>query len=100
MKVVWSALAEERAAQAFSYIAADRPSAAARWLERVLASAEALADAPDRGRIIPELGRADLREVFVRPYRIMYRRESKRIIILTIRHGRRAFDRDELSQEG
>lgn len=96
MRVAWSALAEERTAEAFAYIAADRPSAAARWLGRVLASVEALAEFPDRGRTIPELGRPDLRELIVRPYRVMYRREPKRIVILTIRHSRRAFDEEEV----
>ena len=99
MTVAWSALAEERAAEAFAYIAADRPTAAAKWLRRVLASVEALAESPDRGRAIPELGRADLREVIVRAYRIMYRREPKRIIVVTIRHGRRALDQDEVAAE-
>lgn len=99
MRVVWSALAEERTAEAFAYIAVDRPLAAARWLGRVLASVEALAEFPNRGRAIPELGRPDIREVIVQPYRIMYRREAKRIIILTVRHGRRAFDEDEVRPE-
>lgn len=75
MKVAWSALAETRAAEAFAYIAAEHPSAAAKWLRRVLASVETLSQSPDRGRVIPELGRPDLREVIVQPYRIMYRRE-------------------------
>lgn len=99
MKVAWSALAEERAAEAFSYIAADRPSAAARWLSRVLASVEALAENPDRGRAVPELGRPDIRELIVSPYRIMYRREPKRVVILTVRHARRAFDEEETRSE-
>jgi plasmid stabilization system protein ParE len=92
-------LAEERAAEALAYIAADRPSAAAKWLRRVLASVEALAELPDRGRAIPELGRPEIREVIIRPYRVMYRREPKRIIVLTIRHGRRAFAEDEVTPE-
>lgn len=99
MRAVWSALAEERASEAFAYIAADRPSAATKWLRRVLASVEALAEFPDRGRAVPELGRPDIREVIVQPYRILYRREPKRIVVMTIRHGRRAFDVDEVSSE-
>lgn len=99
MKVVWTALAEQRAAEAFAHIQADRPAAAARWLGRVLANVEALAEHPDRGRAVPELGRPEIREVIVRPYRVMYRRELKRIIVLTIRHGRRAFDEAELFEK-
>jgi len=99
VRIVWSALAEERTAEAYAYIAAARPSAAARWLDRTLASVAGLGEHPDRGRAIPEVNRPDLRELIVRPYRIMYRREAKRIVVLTVRHARRAFDDDEVRPE-
>lgn len=97
MKVVWSALAEHRTAEAFAYIANDRPSAAVRWLDRLLAAVATLSEFPDRGRAVPELQRLDIRELIVAPYRVMYRRDAKRVVVLTVRHGRRQFDVDEVA---
>lgn len=96
MRVTWTALAEQQAAEAFAYIHADRPTAAVRWLDRVLAAVATLAEHPDRGRAIPEVGRSELRELIVRPYRVMYRRDPKQVFILSIRHGRRMFDEHAL----
>lgn len=97
MKVTWTALAEQQAAEAFAYIEADRPAAAARWLDQLLAAVETLAEFPDGGRAIPEVGRPELREMIVRPYRGMYRRDPKQVFILSVRHGRRMFDAHTLA---
>ena len=98
MRVVWSPLAEERAVEAFEQIARDRPSAAVRWLERLLERVGSLASFPDRGRAVPELQRPDVRELVVKPYRVIYRRDPKRVVVLTIRHGRREFDPGEVGE--
>jgi plasmid stabilization system protein ParE len=97
VKVVWSPLAERRTAEAFAYIANERPSAALRWLDRVLDAVATLAQFPDRGRAVPELQRPDIRELIVAPYRVMYRRDAKRVVVLTVRPGRRRFDADEMA---
>jgi plasmid stabilization system protein ParE len=90
-------LAEQQAAEAFAYIQADRPTAAVRWLDRLLDAVATLAEFPDGGRAIPEVGRPELRELIVRPYRVVYRRDAKQVFILSIRHGRRTFDEHSLS---
>lgn len=96
MRVAWTALAEQQVAEAFAYIRADRPTAAVRWLDRLLAAVASLVDHPDRGRAIPEVGRPEVRELIVRPYRVMYRRDPKQIFILSVLHGRRMFDEHTL----
>jgi toxin ParE1/3/4 len=98
VRIVWSPLAERRAIEAFEYIARDRPSAAGRWLDRLLDQVGSLASLPDRGRAVPELHRLDVRELVVGPYRVIYRRDSRRVVILTIRHGRRQFDPAEVEE--
>lgn len=100
MRVRWSPLAERRVAEAFAYIAADRPATAARWLDRLLRHVGDLERFPDQGRVVPEVGRAEIRELIVAPYRVIYRRDPARIILLTVRHSRRAFDRREIVSEG
>lgn len=93
MRIVWAPLAERRVQEALQRIAEERLTAAAqRWLERLLASVEQLATFPQRGRMVPEVNRPEIREVIVAPYRVVYRREPKRVIVLTVRHVRRAFE--------
>jgi plasmid stabilization system protein ParE len=98
VRIIWSPLAESRAVEAFEYIARSRPSAAERWLDRLLDQVGSLASMPDRGRAVPELHRPDVRELVVGPYRLIYRRDPQRVVILTIRHERRQFDPEEVGE--
>ena len=62
MKVEWSPLADEQVDVAVAYIYGDSPAAALQWLERLLDCAKSLATFPDSGRVVPELGRQDIRD--------------------------------------
>ena len=92
MKVIWTPLAEQQVADAFAYIAADRPDAALAWFERLVDRAESLSELPDQGHVVPEADRDQIREVFVDPYRLMYRRDDDQILVLTVQHQRQDFD--------
>jgi plasmid stabilization system protein ParE len=96
VKVVWSPLAEQRALEAVDYIATDRPQAAGAWLEELITRVASLDRFAKRGRVVPEIGRAEYREILQHPYRIIYRIDPARIVVLTVRHGRRAWDPDEV----
>ena len=54
---------------------------------QVFQSADRLADFPQLGRIVPELSRDDIREVFVQRYRIIYRFLGEEVEVLTVHHG-------------
>ena len=97
MRVVWTRLADRQACEVFETIAADNPVAAQRRLDRVLAQTRSLASFPERGRLVPELQRTDLRELLVRPYRIVYRRHDADIVILLVHHDRRSLGSSDLS---
>jgi toxin ParE1/3/4 len=96
VKVVWSPLAERRALEAVDAIAADRPQAAAAWLEELLARVGTLERFAKRGRVVPEIAKPNYRQVFHYPYRIIYRVDAAQVVILTIRHGRRDWDPTEV----
>ena len=96
MKVVWSPLAELRAFEAVDAIAADRPRAAAAWLDELLDRVASLGRFAKRGRVVPEIGKAAYREIFHHPYRIIYRVDATQVVVLTLRHGRREWDSAEV----
>jgi len=51
---------------------------------------------PELGRIVPEVGRAEVREILFREYRVVYRLRPRLVEVLTVRHGRRKFSRREV----
>ena len=68
-------------------IARERPEAG--WIERLRRRARRTADHPWSGRIVPERGRSDVREVIVGSDRVAYRTTEDGIVILTVFEGHR-----------
>lgn len=99
MRVIWAPRAIARVAEIAEYIAADRPAAADRWVERLFAKAATLQRQARRGRKVPELHRDDVRQVRYGKYRIIYRIDPKRVVVLTVRHSRRQWDPGEVEPE-
>ena len=65
MRLVWSLLADRQVDEALAYIADDDVAAAQRWLEELLERVGALRRFPESGRVVPELGREEIRELLV-----------------------------------
>jgi len=86
MKISWSPLAVERLEGIYEYISVDNNSAAQKLVKSIFKKIETLSKNPERGRKVPEANREEIREVFEGEYRIIYRIESKRIFVLTIRN--------------
>lgn len=92
MKITWSPLATQRVLEAAGFIALDKPDAARRWAESILDAAEPLRTLPESGRVVPEIGRPEIREILHGSYRIIYRIAENEVFILTVRHASRRFD--------
>ncbi len=92
-QVTWAPSARLDLRELASYIAESRPQAAARFVRRVFQVAEHLADFPLSGRIVPEFGDPNIREVIRRPCRIVYRVKPKEEIVEIARvwHAARGF---------
>ncbi len=91
MRVVWSPLALDRAAEAAKYIARDGPEVAAAWADGLFDVVGKLVQFPRRGRVVPEVGRPEIRELLYEGYRVVYRVDQKQVLVLTVRHQRRRF---------
>jgi len=89
----------DRAEEAARYIAGDRPAAAAKWIDGLFGAVAKLRVFPHKGRMVPEVGRAEIREVLYGQYRVVYRLEEKRLLILTVRHQKRQFSEGLLSED-
>ena len=71
------------------HIAADDPAAARVWVEKLRQRAVRASKLPRAGRVVPEIARDDVREVFQRTYRIVYRIVVDGIVVLTVLEGHR-----------
>ena len=75
------------------YIAEHDSRASARHvLDRLVKATEALKTSPDRGSYVNELrslGISEYRQIFFKPYRVIYRVHSKQVIIYVITDGGR-----------
>jgi len=72
-KIIIGPSAETDLQDIVTYIARHDSEAAARVGCALIARAESLATFPERGRVVPEFSRPDLRELTHRSYRIIYR---------------------------
>jgi toxin ParE1/3/4 len=97
VKIVWSPLAIERAYEAAAYIATDKPEAALRWLDGLFEVTDRLEMFPESGRVVPEIGVREFREVvYRRAWRVIYRVKKTRVSILTVRNFAQLLDTPEL----
>ena len=78
-----------------AYIALDNVAAAQRIGNQLLDAALSLATFPERGRMVPEFRRPQLREIVFRSYRIIYRVNSADSTLEIVRfwHAARGFPR-------
>jgi toxin ParE1/3/4 len=76
------ALIREYAAQ-FSDDAADG------LIRRITARGRQVAVFPRSGRVVPEFGQDDLREIIEGEYRIIYRVRGESVMVLSVLHGSR-----------
>lgn len=93
MKIQWTEPAVEDPEAIRDFIARDSDHYAAQFVERVLEAVDSLSESPKRGRKVPEAGRQDIRELLFGNYRIMYRVESERVLLLAVIHGARNLNR-------
>jgi addiction module RelE/StbE family toxin len=90
-RIVWSPRAVADLEAIRDHIAYDSELYARLVVTRLLAATSRLVQFPEVGRVVPEFQRPDLREVIVRPYRVVYRLRGEIVEIATVFHAARMF---------
>ncbi len=89
-EVRWSLTASSDLQQIEDFIARDSVLHAISFIDRLVESAGKLQKSPQIGRVVPEFGRSDLREVLFRGYRLVYLlKKDGTVTILRVVHGAR-----------
>jgi toxin ParE1/3/4 len=95
MRLDWAGPAVRDLRGVRAYIAQDSEYYADRFVERILAAVENLVVFPQMGRVVPEIRDPGVRELLFNNYRIMYRVETDRVLIIAVAHAARDWSQQE-----
>jgi len=87
MKVVWTETALRHLTAIHAFISQDSVTYAQRMVDRVTRRSEQIALFPQSGRMVPEAGLPQIREIIEGPYRLIYYVKPDQIDILAVIHG-------------
>lgn len=91
IEVVVTRTARNDLGEILEFIRIDSPRTAVKIVTDIYELLRRLPRFPKSGRVILEVGDVSLREIIVGPYRLMYRLEEKKILVLRVLHGKRLF---------
>ena len=74
------------------YAGRQAPEVGERLLREIFAHIERLADFPESGRVVPEFGLVQLREIIHPPFRIVYRFDQDRVRIVRVWRSERLLE--------
>jgi toxin ParE1/3/4 len=77
-KLIWSPAARDDLHDIALFIARDNPNRAMSFGYELISQTERLPEFPELGRIVPEYRSDNIREILLRPYRIVYRVDHPR----------------------
>jgi plasmid stabilization system protein ParE len=89
VKLLWSAQARDELAGIAEYISESSEAVARRWITRLRSQAKRAVRFPKSGRVVPEIGREDLREIVFRGYRIVYLLRDDAVLVVSVFEGHR-----------
>ena len=90
-EVIWPESARDALDEIITYIGQASGQGAGHILEAALEAAGSLATLSERGRVVPEMNDPAIREIVVFRYRLMYRVEGERVVVVAFVHGARDF---------
>ena len=89
----WTEAATQDLAEAAEFIARDSPFYAAALVREARTAARSLKTLADRGRVVPEIRSTDIRELFVKGYRLIYKIAPAVVTVVAFVHGARDLQR-------
>ena len=91
MTVQWTETAKDDLQGIWDYIARDSVFYADKYVNELLSATDILEVFPEIGRVIPEIGDPNSREIIHGSYRVMYLISEEIVYITQVTHGAREF---------
>ncbi len=98
MKICWSESSVEDLRAIKEYISRDSEYYAIQFTDKIISSVEHLSLLPKMGRKVPEADDDNIREIILRPYRIIYQLQENMVNIVTILHSARDLSNPKLKR--
>ncbi len=89
VKVVWTDLAIEDLKSIHEYISKDSKLYADRFITKLINRVDQLENHPQSGRIVPEFGKEDIRELIEGNYKIIFQIKPDHVGIVRVHHSAR-----------
>ena len=86
-EVVWTNPGWDDLEAAAEYIARDSEFYAATFVQEARDAASSLADFAERGQVVPEFDDESIRELLLKPYRLVYKVTDEHVFIVAFIHG-------------
>jgi plasmid stabilization system protein ParE len=86
-EVVWTNPGWDDLEAAAKYIARDSEFYAATFVQEARDAASSLADFAERGQVVPEFDDESIRELLLKPYRLVYKVTDEHVFIVAFIHG-------------
>jgi len=99
MEVVFTDRFLSRVEEYSDYIALDDIQMAIKWARGVFELCEKLSLQPKLGRMVPEFGRSEIREIIHGNYRLVYELKKNQVYFLTVWHTKQRFEDDEFQAQ-
>lgn len=97
-EIRWTLQAADDFEAIIEFVSKDSPPYARMLAIDITDAVEQIGVFPQSGRIVPEIGSPDYRELILGNYRIIYRVQSDLVQILTLHHTARLFDPRQLNR--
>ncbi|MFM8656353.1 MAG: type II toxin-antitoxin system RelE/ParE family toxin [Chthoniobacterales bacterium] len=95
-RIIWTEPALQDLDGIADCISLDKPAAASKFVRRVFARIEQLADQPKSGSVPAELKGTQYRQLVIPPARIFYRAQHEVVYIVYVMRGERLLRNDDL----
>ena len=86
-EIIWTDFAIEDLKSIHEYISKDSRSYANRFIDKLIAKVDQLKVFPQLGKMVPEFGKEDIRELIEGSYRIIYKINIDHIGIVRVHHS-------------
>jgi addiction module RelE/StbE family toxin len=96
VELIWAPRALEDLEALIEYISRDAPITARRFAQKLLSRVEILITHPHLGSYLPEDDSQTYRELIQGNYRMIYRVENQRVLIVAVHHAARLLHIEEL----
>ena len=97
-RLIWTEPALKDLETIAEYIALDKPNAAQRYVQKVFAAVERLAQFPKSGSIPGEISNLPYRQVVVPPCRVFYRSSKDYVFIIFVMRSEQNLRQDILTE--